>query len=110
MLIFSIITACQPIDKQQVFFSSLFSTNENSNYIVIIFRVLLSIVGIISIIFFIYNCVNNGKRSIQDLMSWTAMISLNKGTPESPVKNSAPSEWKIKDNNLNLPGNIYFKK
>ncbi|WP_033159764.1 RDD family protein [Mycoplasmoides alvi] len=109
ILIFSIITATLNKNDQIEFFKSLFVSESNVNYVTIIFKVLFSTCGLISIVFLVYNCINSGKRSIQDLISWTVMISIKNPTPEEPNRNIATSEWKKITIN-HLPGNINFKK
>ena len=106
-LIYAIITACQPVDQQRDFFDALINTRQDSmaNTVAIIFKILYSASALTSLIFMIYSFINSGKRSIPDLMSWTAMINLNKPTPQNKNVNVNASGW-TPDKALHLPGSI----
>lgn len=108
-MILSIMTILKSPNSQENFFTSLFKSNIESDYEaeIIIIKVLYSISAFISICMLVYNCINTGKRSIQDLISWTVMINLNKPTPKNKNHNFAPSKWKQQiESNFHLPGNI----
>lgn len=107
-LIYVIITIAQPLENQQTFFLDLFSlsnnASENQNIAAIIFKVFYSVCAIVSIIFLVFSFINSGKRNLQDLMSWTAMIAVNKPTPQNKNKNINNS-WNA-TKKFNLPGVI----
>lgn len=107
-LIYVIITISQPLENQQIFFLDLFnlsgSISANQNIAAIIFKVLYSICAIVSIIFLVFSFINSGKRNLQDLISWTAMIAINKPTPQNKNKNINNS-WST-TKKFNLPGVI----
>lgn len=105
-LIYVIITITQPLDNQQTFFLDLFnlsnSASANQNIVAIIFKVFYSLCAVVSIIFLVFSFINSGKRNLQDLMSWTAMIAINKPTPQNKNKNINNS-WGA-PRKFNLPG------
>ncbi|WP_027120159.1 RDD family protein [[Mycoplasma] testudinis] len=106
-LIYMFITISLPAAQQEKFFTDLYNQSpDNTNIVSIVFRVLYSVAAIISVILLIYTFLRKGNRNLQDLLSWTAMISLNKPTPENKNNNFNPKGWRPVKPRYHLPGEI----
>lgn len=103
-LIYVIVVVNLPQNHQQLL-QNLFNSQSSFEVINVVFRILYSLAAIVSIAFLVYSFLRKGKRNLQDLMSWTAVISLSRPTPENIDAKLNPSGWDPKPK-YHLPGEI----
>lgn len=103
-LIYVIIVVNLPQNHHQLL-QNLFNSQSSFEVINVVFRILYSLAAIVSIAFLVYSFLRKGKRNLQDLMSWTAVISLSRPTPENIDAKLNLNGWNPKPK-YHLPGEI----